>query len=149
MTGAVDARRRRALSAVAAAAVLVGPSIPTAGAQDPRASAGQSAARTWLAITDRHDAAGSYSAAGAKFREAMTADRWAAALKAARDPLGAVERRAVVGTRFQKAVKGFPPGEYVVIQFRSTFAKRMIALETVTLERDANGTWRVIGYLLS
>jgi hypothetical protein len=149
MTGLADARRRRALTAAAAAAVLLGRFIHTAGAQDPRASAGQSAARIWLAIADRHDAAGSYAAAGAKFRKAMTADRWTAALKTARDPLGAVERRTVVGTRFEKAAKGFPPGDYVIIQFRSTFAKRTIVLETVTLERDASGTWRVIGYLLS
>ena len=147
MRVAADARRRRVLAA--AAAVVLGLFFPSASAQDPRASAAQNAARAWLAITDRQDAARSYAAAGARFREAMTAERWAAALKKVREPLGTLERRTVVGTRFEKAVKGFPPGDYVVMQFRSTFAKRTITLETVTLERDASGTWRVIGYVLS
>jgi hypothetical protein len=147
MTGPADARRRRVLAA--GATVLLGLFVPAAGAQDPRASAAQGAARAWLAIADRHDAAESYAAAGARFREAMTAERWAAALRRVRDPLGALERRTMVGTRFEKTVKGFPPGDYAVMQFRSTFAKRTITLETLTLERDASGAWRVIGYVLS
>jgi hypothetical protein len=36
----------------------------------------------------------------------------------------------------------------VLLVFRSSFAKKIDSGETVTLEREADGAWRVIGYLI-
>jgi len=43
---------------------------------------------------------------------------------------------------------GAPDGEYVVIQYETEFEKKASAVETVTPERDKNGTWRVSGYYI-
>jgi hypothetical protein len=119
-----------------------------AAAQDPRASLVQETARAWLADTDRGDAAQSWNNAGKQFRGAITVDRWAESLKQVRQPLGALSQRASLATQFRKNFPGVPDGEYAIVVFRSTFAKKMDARETLTLEHEPDGVWRVIGYLI-
>jgi len=145
--------RRRALVALAgtalAAALALGPGATgTARAQDPRAADVQRAAREWLALTDRFDSIGSRDAAGKRFREATTADDWSLALRRERSPLGSVEQRTLLQTRFDRSFPGFADGDYALVLFRSAFAKRQDVRESVTLEREADGRWRVIGYAL-
>jgi hypothetical protein len=151
MTGTA---RRRALfvlagGALAAAAFAVGPGATgVASAQDPRAAEVQRAAREWLELTDRFDGIGSREAAGKRFKAAMTADQWSLALRRERSPLGKLEQRTLLQTLFEKSFDGLPEGDYALVSFRSAFANRPDARETVTLEREADGRWRVIGYFL-
>jgi Protein of unknown function (DUF4019) len=118
-------------------------------AQDPKSILAQKAAREWLAKTDKVDAAASYDAAGAKFKEAVTVDRWMEALQKARGPLGALDQRSIFQTTFDKKLPdGGPEGEYVLVMYRTAFAKKADSVETVTLEREKDGVWRVIGYFV-
>ncbi len=118
-------------------------------AQDPNSILAQKAAREWLAKTDKVDAAASYDAAGTKFKEAVTGDKWAEALQKARGPLGALDQRSILQTSFDKKLPdGGPEGEYALIQYRTAFAKKADSVETVTLEREKDGVWRVIGYFI-
>ena len=133
----------RALAMLACLAAAV------AFAQDPRSVLAQKAAREWLAQTDKVDAAASYDAAGSKFKEAITVDRWEEALQKARAPLGALEQRTTFETSFDKALPGGgPSGEFALVMYRTVFAKKTESTETVTLERERDGTWRVIGYFI-
>jgi hypothetical protein len=118
-------------------------------AQDPRAAEAQKAARSWLELVDKLDANGSFAAAGARFRAPITSEEWADAIAKGRAPLGAVEQRAVAETAFDKA-KTDNGGEFEValVRYRTSFAKKSDVSETITLERDTNGVWRVIGYLI-
>ena len=143
-----SARRAALRVALVAVAAAAGLASGQAAAQDPRNSAVQGVARRWLALTDRLDAAAAWEAAGAKFRQRLPANRWAAALAAQRKPLGALVQRAVTATRFTPAPQGMPAGEYAVVQFRASFANRTGADETVTLEHEADGAWRVVGYTI-
>jgi uncharacterized protein DUF4019 len=142
----VDRRRRAWLGAVALAALVVG--ARPARAQDPRAGEAQNAAREWLALTDRLEGAASWKAAGAKFQGASPVDHWSNALKQVRGPLGALSTRAVDSTRFAKAIPGFPDGDYAIVNFRTSFANKAAARETVTLEREGDA-WRVVGYFIA
>jgi hypothetical protein len=139
-----DLRALRALLALAAALFYAGP----LAAQDSRASLVQQTARTWLADTDRGSAAQSWKNAGKQFRNAITADRWAESLKQVRPPLGAMSQRALLATQFRKNIPGAPDGEYAIVVFRTTFAKKFDARETLTLEHEPDGVWRVIGYFV-
>jgi hypothetical protein len=133
----------------AAAAMALGALAPPLAAQDARGVEAQAAARQWLALTDRADANASWEAADGKFKSAMSVDGWAAALLQVRGPLGALVQRTVVSTRFAEALPGFPAGDYAIVVFRSSFAKKTTVQETVTLDRDKGGAWRVVGYSLS
>jgi hypothetical protein len=43
---------------------------------------------------------------------------------------------------------GAPDGEYVVIQFETSFENKKSAIETVTPMIEINGGWRVSGYFI-
>ena len=139
--------RRRALLVVAAGG-LAAAGIGPARAQDPRATTAQKEARSWLALTDHGDAAASWRAAGKKFQNAITADRWADSLKQVRPPLGELVERTLLSTQFTKQIPGAPDGDYALLEIRASFAKKTDSRETVTLEHEANDAWRVIGYFI-
>ncbi len=122
--------------------------IGSALAQDPRATIAQKEARSWLELTDHGDAAASWRAAGKKFQNAITADRWADSLKQVRPPLGELVERTVLSTQLTKQIPGAPDGDYALLEIRASFAKKTDGRETVTLEHEADGAWRVIGYYI-
>jgi hypothetical protein len=140
------ARLRRALlCALAGSAVWI---LAPAHAQDATTTLAQKAARQWLALTDALDAAGSYNAAGARFRETITADGWAAALQQARAPLGALDQRSTLSTQLANKLPDGPEGDFALVLFRTSFAHKADSRETVTLEREGDGAWHVIGYFI-
>lgn len=122
--------------------------LSAARAQDPGASVVQNAAREWLAGADALDGGATWRSAGAKFREAITVERWSEALDKVRRPLGALEQRTAAATQFSKSLPGVPDGEYATLQFHTAFAKKAESSETVRLEREHDGVWRVIGYFI-
>jgi hypothetical protein len=140
------AARRRAVFAMLAA--LAASSIaPASLAQDPRAVQAQEVARGWLALADRQDADATHRAAGAKFREALTVERWREALARERGPLGELVQRTVVSTKLTRTLPGQPDGDYAIVAFRSSWAGRSLGRELVSLEVEG-ARWRVIGYVI-
>ncbi len=138
-------RRRAALAMFAA---LAASSIaPASLAQDPRALQAQEAAREWLALADRQDADAARSAAGAKFRDALAADRWRGALRSVRGPLGEVTQRTAVSTQLTRTLSGQPDGDYALVAFRTSWSGKTVGRELVSLEYES-GRWRVIGYVI-
>ncbi len=137
--------RRRVIQGALACVMLIVTGF--ASAQDPRAGMAQIAARDWLAKADSLDAPGSYAAAGGKFREPITLAQWSAAITQVRAPLGDVSQRAVVETAFDKVKSDAGADiEIVMLRFRTSFAKKADGTEVMTLEHEADGVWRVIGY---
>ena len=117
-------------------------------AQEPRATAAQAAALAWLAITDRGDADASWAAAGKKFQSSIDAAKWRETLKTARGPFGETLRRAAISTKIETNPSSAPEGEYASIIFETSFENAPRAGESLTLEREADGTWRVVGYVI-
>ncbi len=136
--------RRAALATLVAASLAA--AFP-ALAQDPRLSEAHSAGMTWLVLADADDVAGTYDTAAKRFRDAITQAQWASALHAARSQFGKNLRRTIVSVQPSTGTAAVP-GEFVVMIFRAEFEKRPDAVETLTLERDADGKWRVAGYLM-
>lgn len=139
---------RRAL--LASVLTLVALTLPQGGAaQDPRASLAQQAAREWLLLADRSDAAASWKAASPAFRQALTEAQWSRALLQVREPLGAVVSRTLSATQFLNEVPNLPKGEYALLVFRTVFANKEGRSERLTMVKDSDGVWRVAGYVIS
>ncbi|MEG3147492.1 DUF4019 domain-containing protein [Sphingomonas sp. RT2P30] len=98
------------------------------------------AARSWLALVDEGRWDDSYRMTGATFRKLNTAQVWAAASEKVRVPLGAMVSRTLISQENLPA----PPHGYEVVKFRTRFANKAEAVETVTLDREDDG-WRVVG----
>ncbi len=137
--------RRVVLAALAAWAVAM--ALP-AVAQNPQITEAQAASRAWLALADANDAVASYNAAAKRFHDTMSVDQWTVALTQARTQFGAVKHRTMLGAQPPNPGKDVPPGEFMIVVFRTEFDKRVQGTETLTLERESDGKWRVVGYLM-
>ena len=91
----------------------------------------------------------SHARTGAQFRKAVSEKEWLVAYESERRPRGALKQRALYQTQFDTRLPGAPDeGEYAFLAFRTSFANSTDARETVTLERESDGVWRVIGYFI-
>jgi hypothetical protein len=82
------------------------------------------------------------------FKNAITKERWVNAMKSARTPLGAVRVRKLKSARYTKTLPNAPDGEYVVIQYDTSFENKGSAVETITPVFDKDGKWHVSGYYI-
>ncbi len=123
-------------------------------AADPRgalaqdAAAAEAAATQWLAHVDAGRYGDSWIDAAAFFKQAVTQEKWQEAVKQARGRVGNLKTRTKASAAPQSNPPGAPPGEYVVIQYSSVFELHPTAREMVTAVREADGTWRIVGYFV-
>lgn len=106
------------------------------------------AAQDWLALVDVGDYAQSWDQAAEYFKNAVEQEKWIEMVRGVRNPLGAMKTREVKSSRYKTSVPGAPDGEYVIIQFNTSFENKQSAVETVTPMLDKDGTWRVSGYYI-
>jgi hypothetical protein len=106
------------------------------------------AAERWLQIVDREDYASSWTEAASYFRGAVPQEQWVAQVGGVRRPLGDLESRTMATATPASTLPGAPDGSYVVIEFRTSFANKANAVETVTPMREDDGSWRVSGYYI-
>jgi hypothetical protein len=106
------------------------------------------AARQWLALIDSADYTQSWDEAATFFKGAVSKEKWQEQMNAARKPLGETISREEKSKKFYTSLPGAPDGEYVVIQFSTSFTNKKSAIETVTPMRDDDGSWRVSGYYI-
>jgi hypothetical protein len=69
-------------------------------------------------------------------------------MQAVRKPLGKLVTRKVKTKTYRTSLPGAPDGEYVVIEFETSFENKKWAVETVTPMMDKDGKWRVSGYYI-
>jgi len=139
------AGRRRLLAVAACSAISM--ALP-ALAQDPRRNEAVGAARDWLVLLDKHDVKQLYAASGKRFREGISPEKWAEVAESGRQQFGVVKSRTLIGAESPPETPNRPKGEFMTVVFRADFDKRGVGSESLTLEREDDGKWRVIGYLM-
>ena len=120
----------------------------------PIASAGNAetvavtTAQQWLSLIDTGKYDQSWETAAALFKNAIAKAQWHQTIAAVRQPMGKLISRDLTTATYTTALPGAPDGEYVVIQFRSSFGNKKSAIETITPMKDPDGAWRVSGYFI-
>ncbi len=105
-------------------------------------------AEQWLNIVDDGKYIDSWKESSEYFKQSVTQDQWVQAVQAVRKPLGKLVSRKVMSTSYTTSLPGAPDGEYVVIQFNTSFENKKSGIETVTPKLDKDGMWRVSGYYI-
>ena len=67
---------------------------------------------------------------------------------AARKPLGEIKSRNLKSATYSTTLPGAPDGQYVVIQYESSFAHKKSARETLPPMIDTDAKWHVSGYFI-
>jgi hypothetical protein len=117
-------------------------------AQQKSEGLAQQSASNWLGLVDSGKYADSWQEAASMFKAAVGKEQWQSMMRASRDPLGKMVSRKLKSATYTKTLPGAPDGEYVVIQYDSSFEHKQSAVETVTPMLDQDGKWRVAGYFI-
>jgi hypothetical protein len=111
-------------------------------------AAAQTAASSWLRLVDRGQVGESWDSAASPFRGAVARPAWTAAVGTARKPFEPLGARTLLSASLQTKLPGAPPGEYVVLQYRTKAAGGRTVVETITPMKEPDGRWRVSGYYI-
>jgi predicted transcriptional regulator len=147
----VESRRRRIMRRLdRLVCVALGCVVLIAGAAAAESESNEEAAinavEEWLQLIDEGKYGDSWESAADLFKRAVRKDQQQQQLEAVRNSLGTVKSRRVGTAESRTALPGVPNGEYVVIQFKSSFERKNTAVETVTPMLGDDGVWRVSGY---
>jgi hypothetical protein len=105
------------------------------------------AANQWLGLVDAKQYGKSWQESAPIFQSSVTKAQWEQAANSVRTPLGAMKTRTMSTAEYRTTLPGAPDGEYVVIQFKTSFANKAESIETVT-PMKAGGVWKVSGYFI-
>jgi hypothetical protein len=78
----------------------------------------------------------------------VSQSQWKSSLNSVRKPLGSLVSRKLKSAKYSKTLPGAPDGEYVVLQFTTSFENKKGAVETITPMLDKGGKWKVSGYFI-
>ncbi len=138
--------KRRVVGGILVACVLAAGSLAAANEQAEEEAV--TAAEEWLKLVDEGEYGQSWKTAATYFKSAVPEAQWEQALPAVRQPLGKMLSRKVKSRQYSTSLPGAPDGQYVVIQFQTSFENKRSAVETVTPMLDKDGGWRVSGYFI-
>lgn len=133
---------------VTAGLVLSGVTATAGNGNQEKEAVAVSAAEKWLTAVDKGKYAESWKEAAEYFKNAVKQKQWEQSLQAVRRPLGKLVSRKVKSKAYMTSLPGAPDGEYVIIQFDTSFKNKKKAVETVTPTMDKDGKWRVSGYYI-
>jgi len=128
--------------------LLLGWNILPAFADEAGEKAATAAAPAWLKQIDAGNYAASWRDASVSFKGAVTEKGLVDALSRARKPLGPLVSRKLTTAQSATSLPGAPDGNYVVMQFDSSFANKKSAVETVTFMKEKDGKWKAAGYYI-
>jgi hypothetical protein len=117
-------------------------------AEQSAEEAAVASSQEWLSLVDTGKYAESWDAAAGFLKNAITKQKWSESMEAFRKPLGKRITRNLLSKQYATTLPGAPDGEYVVIQYETSFENKKSAIETITPMLDKDGTWRVSGYYI-
>lgn len=106
------------------------------------------AAGTWLDLMDKGAYGLSWTGAGQVFKSAVTPEQWEKTAADVRVPLGKVKNRKLNHHKLSTTMAGMPDGLYVTLRYMTGFENKAHAVESLTLVKEDDGVFRVIGYFI-
>jgi len=106
----------------------------------------ESSARSWLELVDAGKFKQSWENASPLFKAKTSESDWIKFIDQIRTPRGGIGARYIATAASASSWSDYPDGEYVVLQFYTTFIKKGLAMETVTLVKSQEGAWQFLEY---
>jgi hypothetical protein len=114
---------------------------------DTRATEAQAAAYAWLASFDTGDGADNWLQSASIFKERVRQDDWQKRVDDQRTQFGRLKTRTLKGMEFTRQLENAPDGEYFVLRYLSTYAKKDTVVEILVPTRDRDGNWKIANYV--
>ncbi len=139
---------RTFISILMLVAICAGGFMPASADDQAAVDQAKKAADAWLKLVDDGKYRESWDQAATFFKDHVTAEGWEQMVGAVRKPLGVMVSRTFKLAKYSTNLPGAPDGQYVVIQYDTSFANKKAAVETITPMLDKDGQWRVSGYYI-
>jgi hypothetical protein len=101
------------------------------------------AATSWLSLVDEEKYPESWVGLAGLFKKDITKEEWIHDLNRFRKPLGNLVERKL---QHKSKSSGASVGEYLIFQYETSFEKKTSVLEVVSLIKDKDGNWKILGY---
>jgi len=101
-----------------------------------------------LSLIDGGHYSESWNEASAIVQGAVTETAWENLMTTFRKPLGNLISRKLKSAQPMTEMPGAPDGQYVVMQFDTSFEAKKTAIETVTFKMEKDGQWKSAGYYI-
>ena len=126
---------------------------PTLAQEEPKAQQAQDqrpmlAAQGWLRLVDQGEYRQSWQEAGSYFKSMITQQQWIDQIKGVSKVLGKVKNRTLRDKQKATTLPGAPDGEYESISYTTNMENKIAAVETVTVVKDKDNQWRMVGYFI-
>lgn len=121
-----------------------------AGTQSKHSAAEQravAAAETWLALVDRGEYSQAWETSASLLKDRFTRRNFIQIVGDKRKSRGKVTARQLESKEYTTSSPHVPDGQYVALRYKTYFAKKKPAIETVVPMLDKDKKWRVSGYL--
>ncbi len=129
------------------AGFVLGTSAVMADGSD-KIKAAVTSAEQWVRLIDEGHYIESWEESSEYFKQVIKQDQWEQAVRTVRKPLGKLVLRELKSTVYTTSLPGVPDGEYVVIEFNTSFENKKSGVEIVTPRVDKDGIWKVSGYYI-
>ena len=106
------------------------------------------AGTSWLETVDAGRYAASWEAAAPYFQKVIKKRKWVETLQVVRKPLGRVVSRRLYSQEVRDSLPGAPDGRYTVLKFDTSFERKRVSREMLTLVQVPDRRWRVVGYFI-
>jgi hypothetical protein len=138
--------KRKVIFGVAIAILLLAGISWAANAEKEKAAI--TITEKWLVLIDTGKYSESWREANEYFRNSVKKDQWDKTVQSVRTSIGKVISRKLKTKIYKTALPGEPQGQYIIIQYATSFQNKKSATEEVVAMLDKNGRWKVSGYHL-
>jgi predicted oxidoreductase (fatty acid repression mutant protein) len=97
----------------------------------------------WLKVIDADNYDKGWMYAAESLKNAVPKDSFKQTLQKVRSPLGSMKKRVFAASQYTTP----PDGEYVVMKYKTEFANKADAVETLISKKE-DGQWKVYGYYI-
>jgi hypothetical protein len=126
----------------------VRPPLPVVKSNPDAEQKAVAAAEPWLALVDKAEYAQAWENSASLWKDKLERREFVKAVGDMRKPLGKMTSRQLDSKQFAMSMDRFPAGQYVVLQYKTTFANKKSANETVVSMLDKDKKWRVLDYFV-
>jgi hypothetical protein len=100
-------------------------------------------AESWLFLVDEEKYSESWEGLAGLFKKDIKKEEWINDLNRFRKPLGKLVERKL---QHESKSSETSVGEYLIFQYETSFEKKKSVLEAVSVIKDNDGNWRILGY---
>ena len=122
--------------------------INQAIAADTKTTKAIMAAEEFLLLVDTNQYAQSWDVASSFFKSQAPKETWVKQVSSLRPAFGNVTNRQILKAQHMTQLPDAPDGQYVILQYDTTFENKRKGVETITPMLDKDGKWRVSGYFI-